>query len=804
MAGAWFGNSYFGDDTNEAVQGTSLAESLYGGQGDDQLFGKGGDDYLDGGVGNDVLDGGTGNDHLVDVAGVPFGFVGLIGHDDLRGGDGDDLLTFRSVDTGDKVDGGSGTDRVEIFLDGNGAGSPTSGSPVNFTLGPGGATSIVQIMAIDTLVVSNIESIYFRSWDGNDVITGGAFADIIYGGGGDDHLFGGDGNDSIDGGVGVQDLSGGRGSDVAGFDVSQFADAVTIDNLGQIDLGAGGSVRGFEALDYVYTGSGADTFSITQTTIIHLNSGEGGDTVTIGDGGSFVQTAGGDDIIVTGAGRDQIDGGNGANTAHMGGGDDQYFHDNTRFDSGAERVFGEAGNDDIFTGAGADQTYGGTDNDRMYAGDGADSEYGGAGNDVIFGEAGADVIYGGDGNDGLNGDENTRFFFIDAAADRLEGGAGDDGLTGGIGADLLYGGTGNDGLALNLYNSSSGEVLDTARDHVFGGAGNDTLFATGLDNSGRSDDMIVVLNASGTTLVKINGMVVADAVEVEALTINTYSIGTSHIEGGALNDVVRSGASANDLIKTLGGNDQIDSGTGSDRTFGGDGNDGIFTWLGGTDSVDGGAGNDQIQVSALFSSHAAEAGIGHFFGGSGTDTLTLYGADRTIAFDGTNILVDGVKTATVSGFESLVFNASGGADDLRGTSGNDALYGGGGADTINGGNGNDTLQGGADADVLAGGPGADHFQFLFTATGGDTVTDFSALDRLDFSHFNFAATAGLVANSNPHAAGGSFGPVFLYDTDSGALSYDADGSGANAAIPLATVLNAGVAATLALSQFVFI
>ena len=322
MAGSWFGNQYFGDATNEAVTGTASDETLYGGEGDDQLFGLGGNDSLDGGVGNDLLDGGVGNDVLIDVGSVPFGFVGLIGHDTLRGGAGDDALTFRSVDTGDRVDGGAGIDLANIFFDGNAAGSLPPGTPINFTLGPGGATSIVQVNAIDTLVVSNIEQIYFRCADGNDFVTGGVLADTIYGGAGDDHLFGGDGNDIIDGGSGVQDLNGGKGFNVLSFDISQFSDAMTITNAAVISLGAAGTVRNFEAFDQITTGAGADVFTITQTTRVGVNSGEGADNVTIGDGGSFVQTAGGDDTITTGAGADQIDGGNGATQAHMGGGND--------------------------------------------------------------------------------------------------------------------------------------------------------------------------------------------------------------------------------------------------------------------------------------------------------------------------------------------------------------------------------------------------------------------------------------------------------------------------------------------------
>jgi hypothetical protein len=60
----------------------------------------------------------------------------------------------------------------------------------------------------------------------------------------------------------------------------------------------------------------------------------------------------------------------------------------------------------------------------------------------------------------------------------------------------------------------------------------------------------------------------------------------------------------------------------------------------------------------------------------------------------------------------------------------------------------------------------------------------------------------LVANHNPNVPGGSTGGVFLYDIDTGVLRYDRDGSGAGAAVLLASLLNGGVAATLTADQFV--
>ena len=55
--------------TNQALNGTSNADTLNGGQGDDILFGNGGADTLNGGAGFDILIGGTGADNLTGGAG---------------------------------------------------------------------------------------------------------------------------------------------------------------------------------------------------------------------------------------------------------------------------------------------------------------------------------------------------------------------------------------------------------------------------------------------------------------------------------------------------------------------------------------------------------------------------------------------------------------------------------------------------------------------------------------------------------------------------------------------------------------
>jgi len=153
------------------------------------------------------------------------------------------------------------------------------------------------------------------------------------------------------------------------------------------------------------------------------------------------------------------------------------------------------------------------------------------------------------------------------------------------------------------------------------------------------------------------------------------------------------------------------------------------------------------------------------------------------------------------------FYAFGGRDTLSGNGGDDRMGGGIDDDTLFGGSGNDTLGGGAGLDTLTGGTGADEFRFTSRIEGTDTIRDFAADDRISILSFGFGGglVAGgavtLVANGNPVVPAGSTGGVFLYDKDTGALSFDVDGAGAEAAIQIAVLRNGGSAADLAATQF---
>lgn len=94
-----------GGPGNDLIGGGDGNDTLIGGPGDDTLFGEAGDDVLQGGEGDDLLNGGPGNDTL---RGGP-------GENTLLGGEGDDIFVIdRDHEGGGRIDGGPGTDLLDL------------------------------------------------------------------------------------------------------------------------------------------------------------------------------------------------------------------------------------------------------------------------------------------------------------------------------------------------------------------------------------------------------------------------------------------------------------------------------------------------------------------------------------------------------------------------------------------------------------------------------------------------------------------------------------------------------------------
>jgi Ca2+-binding RTX toxin-like protein len=134
------------------------------------------------------------------------------------------------------------------------------------------------------------------------------------------------------------------------------------------------------------------------------------------------------------------------------------------------------------------------------------------------------------------------------------------------------------------------------------------------------------------------------------------------------------------------------------------------------------------------------------------------------------------------------------ANAVYGDAGADYLLGGAGADKLVGGLGADTLVGGAGRDSLTGGAGNDTFRFntaLSAATNVDTISDFANArgnnDVIELENAIFkklGATGALSASlfkANAAGTATDANDYIVYETGTGKLFYDADGSGAGRA-----------------------
>lgn len=141
-----------------------------------------------------------------------------------------------------------------------------------------------------------------------------------------------------------------------------------------------------------------------------------------------------------------------------------------------------------------------------------------------------------------------------------------------------------------------------------------------------------------------------------------------------------------------------------------------------------------------------------------------------------------------------IYNGTSGNDIYDGAGGNDTIRGAGGNDVLKGGAGNDKIYGGLGADTLTGGAGSDYFYFDSTPGAGnvDRITDFSTVYdtfRIDNAIFTGLGPDGALASAAFYkgAAAHDASDRIIYNAATGAIFYDSDGSGAAAAVQIATI-----------------
>jgi serralysin len=197
----------------------------------------------------------------------------------------------------------------------------------------------------------------------------------------------------------------------------------------------------------------------------------------------------------------------------------------------------------------------------------------------------------------------------------------------------------------------------------------------------------------------------------------------------------------------------------------------------------------------------------------GTDTISAAGRTAAVTInlnDGTFSSL-GAKDNFAIAYGVIIENAVGGSagDTITGNQWNNSLSGGGGDDVLRGRGGNDRLAGGAGNDTLTGGAGPDNFVFntaLNAASNIDSVKDFAhGVDVISLENAVFTALSavGRLAASAffAGAAAHDADDRVVYNSASGALTYDSNGSASGGAVQFAK-LAAGL--TLSAADFLVI
>ena len=209
-------------------------------------------------------------------------------------------------------------------------------------------------------------------------------------------------------------------------------------------------------------------------------------------------------------------------------------------------------------------------------------------------------------------------------------------------------------------------------------------------------------------------------------------------------------------------------------------------------TINGNAGNNILDGGA-------DVAIDTLVGGAGNDTYKLGTSTVDVVTEGagggtdTIVAAKSINLASYANVENLTLTSALAADaNGTGSSVDNVIIGSTAVNILDGKGGNDTLTGGGSNDV---------FMFstaLNASTNVDLITDFAhttatAHDtiRLDNTIFTALTTAGAMAStefvSSASGVATTTAQHITYSTTTGWLSYDADGSGAGAAVHFATL-----------------
>jgi len=339
------------------------------------------------------------------------------------------------------------------------------------------------------------------------------------------------------------------------------------------------------------------------------------------------------------------------------------------------------------------------------------------------------------------------------------------------------------------------ETVTINTSQASGAATTQTVAAIAMTATGSSAPALVFTGANAITL---SGAVTNTAGSIDAsgltgttgLTMVTGQNTASTIAGSPNNDTLF-GAITSSLSQTISGgagNDAITAGGGSDVITGGDGND-TLTPGAGSDNVDGGSGNDIVAMAGNMSSGDT------LVGGDGTDTLSFTGTVAHTAAIGAR--ASGFETLTAGGaiadLDMSVYSNNTSFTRINVTAGTTAISKAGAAVATLGADVASTAitfarEANTGADSLnlrlgiAAGTAATHTAITatgeetLTLTNGATVTTGNAqtvttLSAAALTTLNIAGTGGMIV-TNPITGAASLATVVDTHSGSGVLTLD--------------------------------
>jgi serralysin len=383
---------------------------------------------------------------------------------------------------------------------------------------------------------------------------------------------------------------------------------------------------------------------------------------------------------------------------------------------------------------------------------------------TIVGNAGSNTLVGGGGNDVLRGLGGHDTYFVDSLSDVIQevDGAGSDRvftavsytLAAGVSVELMQTTNSIGTSAINLVGNAVSQTLvgNAGANQLVGGGGNDILQGLGGNDiyvvDSASDVVLEAVGQGSDQIIAAATYTLAAGVEVELIrTINQAATTALNLIGNTVSQTIIGNAGANTLV-------------------GGGGND-VLTGLGGNDSYFVDSQSDIINEVA---------------GGGTADRVYTVGTFVLAADDNIEFL------ATTNAASTAAIN-------LVGNALSQTITGNAGVNVIYGGLGNDTLQGLGGSDIFV-------FNTALGASNVDTLSDFTAADTVYLENAVFTALTGtgtLTANqfvSNTTGLATTASQRIIYESDTGNLYYDSNGSAAGGSVLFAH-LTAGLVLTSA-------